>query len=218
MGCFVFFLLCANVGVVCTFSLCSRAVRVAQCQQGHLYQLVKQQVSLDQHKLSMFFSSLSFQRAFLVLHHAEHWQQAPWSDGQMPLSHTAWLQHIGCRRRTERIRQKTQCVMQCQVKQKTLSELFVEPCINLCTSAVPALALWSCCGGFLGQAGVFGHRAPLATLLCWGARSVLFQSSQLGRRRPGVYNGITALRSVDSITQGVHLWSHTNADTQTLKN
>lgn len=67
--------------VLCTFGLCSRAVRVAQCQQGHLYQLVKQQISLDQHKLGMFLSSLSFQRAFLVLHHAEHWQQAPCGDG-----------------------------------------------------------------------------------------------------------------------------------------
>lgn len=113
----LFCLLSSLCKCACTFSLCSRAVRVAQRQQGHLYQLVKQQVSLDQHKLSMLFSSLSFQRAFLVLHHAEHRQQAPWGDGQMPLCHTAWLQHIGSRRRTEgflnqkEIRQKTQCIM-----------------------------------------------------------------------------------------------------------
>lgn len=85
------------------------------------------------------------------------------------------------------------------------------------TSAVPALALWPHCSGFLGQAGVFGHRTPLpAPLLGRGSRSVLFQSSQLGRRGPGVYDGITALRFLGSITQGVHLWFHTNTETQTL--
>lgn len=68
--------------VWCTFGLCSRAVWVAQCQQGHLYQLVKQQISLDQHKLSVFFFPLSLLRAFLVLHHTEHRQQAPWGDGK----------------------------------------------------------------------------------------------------------------------------------------
>lgn len=75
--------------VFCTFGLCCGAVRVSQCQQGHLYQLVEQQVSLDQHKLSVFFSPLSFQKVLLVLHHAEHRQQTPWGDGHT-LSHRAW--------------------------------------------------------------------------------------------------------------------------------
>lgn len=82
------FPLCTDL---CTSGLCSRAVWVAQCQQGHLYKLVKQQISLDQHKLSMFFSPLSFQRAFLVLHYTEHRQQAPWGDGHK-WCHTAWHQ------------------------------------------------------------------------------------------------------------------------------
>ena len=66
---------------VCTFSLRGRAVRVAQCQQGHLYQLVKQQISLDQHKLGVLFSPLSVHLALSVLHHAEHRQHAPWGEG-----------------------------------------------------------------------------------------------------------------------------------------
>lgn len=81
--------------VYCTFGLCGRAVWVAQRQQGHLYQLVKQQISLDQHKLSMFFSPLSLQRAFLVLHHAEYRQQAPWGDGHK-WCHTAWHWRLQC--------------------------------------------------------------------------------------------------------------------------
>lgn len=72
-----------------TFGLCSRAVRVAQCQQGHLYQLVKQQVSLDQHELCVFFSPLSLRGTFLVLHHTEHGQQARWGDSKDMLS-DAW--------------------------------------------------------------------------------------------------------------------------------
>lgn len=62
--------------VCCTFGLCGGAVRVPQCQQRHLYQLVEQQISLDQHKLSMFLPPLSLHGALRVLHHAEYWQQA----------------------------------------------------------------------------------------------------------------------------------------------
>lgn len=90
--------LCASVCVACTFGLCGRAVRVAQCQQGHLYQLVKQQVSLDQHKLSVFFCPLSLQRAFPVLHHTEYWQQASWSDPMilygMTFDNVVWKQRM----------------------------------------------------------------------------------------------------------------------------
>lgn len=87
------------------------------------------------------------------------------------------------------------------------------PHVSSCTSAVPVLALWPRCGRFLGS------RTPLpAPLLGRGSRSVLFQPSQLGRRGPGVYNGINALGFLGTITQGVHLWRHTDTETQTLKN
>lgn len=87
------------------------------------------------------------------------------------------------------------------------------PHVSSCTSAVPVLALWPRCGRFLGS------RTPLpAPLLGWGSRSVLFQPSQLGRRGPGVYNGINALGFLGTITQGVHLWRHTDTESQTLKN
>lgn len=87
------------------------------------------------------------------------------------------------------------------------------PHVSSCTSAVPVLALWPRCGRFLGS------RTPLpAPLLGRGSRSVLFQPSQLGRRGPGVYNRINALGFLGTITQGVHLWRHTDTETQTLKN
>lgn len=60
-----------------TFGLRRRAVRVAQRQQGHLDQLVEEQISLDQDKLGVFFYFLPLQGVFLVLHHAEDGQRAP---------------------------------------------------------------------------------------------------------------------------------------------
>lgn len=73
------------VCVLCTFGLSGRAVWVTQCQQGHLDQLVEQQISLDQHKLSMFFSPLSLHEALRLLHHTEHRQKVSWSDGQQTI-------------------------------------------------------------------------------------------------------------------------------------
>lgn len=70
----------AGPGLISCFTFCLRcgAVWVAQRQQSHLNQLVKQKISLDQDKLGVFFYLLPLQRVFLVLHHAEHGQRAPW--------------------------------------------------------------------------------------------------------------------------------------------
>lgn len=144
--------------VLCTFGLRSRAVRVAQCQQGHLYQLVKQQISLDQHKLGMFLSPLSFQRAFLVLHHAEHWQQAPCGDGHI-LCHTAWhwrWQCIGLKQRAhdikeiffnqKKILQKTQSVRKKSTPLSSSSTSILwtpyQPVYLCCASSCSVASLW----------------------------------------------------------------------------
>ena len=75
---------------VSTFGLGGRAVRVPQRQQGHLDQLVEEQVSPDQHKLCMLLPLLPLGHSLSVLHHTENWQQAPWGDGQHRQSITRW--------------------------------------------------------------------------------------------------------------------------------
>lgn len=86
--------MCPCACVLPTFSLCCRAVGVSQRQQGHLYQLIKQQVSFDQHKLSMFFFSLELWRIFLVLHHTEHRQEGSCVAGKRVICHN--IQQCTC--------------------------------------------------------------------------------------------------------------------------
>lgn len=200
------FLVLSFSWALCTFGLCSRAVRITQSQQSHFYQLVKKQISLNQHKLCMFFDFLSFQVAVLVLHHTEHWQQTPWSDGHTLCDiarHLMWC--IGNRG--------------AKIDFSTIEKIYFLNFFRPCTSAVPALALWPHCGWFLSRAGDAGHRTPLpAPLLSWGPRFVLFQPSQLGRRGSGIYSWIAALWFLDSVTRGIHLWAHTDPKTKTFEN
>lgn len=192
-----------SASVLRTFGLCGRVVRVAQGEQGHFYELVKQQIPLDQHKLCVFLWSVSLQLVLFVLHHTEHWQQVPWCRRDKGCNTTGNL---------------NMCVSSSnQSYSESIWPLNLYP-LQFITSAVPALALWPQCGGLLGQTGGFGDRTPLsAPLLGWRSCSILFQSGHLWRRGPGLYDWITALTFLGSITKGVHLRSRTNTEAKTLE-